>query len=94
MTKPEFIELVKAAGEYKTKTEAENAINAFTEAVTKALSSKESVSLLGFGSFEASLQKGKEGKVPGTDRTYKTEDKYVPKFKPGKTLKDRVEAGK
>lgn len=49
---------------------------------------------MGFGSFGASLQKGKSGKVPGTDKTYTTKDKMVPKFKAGKGLKDRVAAGK
>ncbi|MDD3060674.1 MAG: HU family DNA-binding protein, partial [Sulfurimonas sp.] len=32
--------------------------------------------------------------VPGTDKTYTTEDKMVPKFKAGKGLKDRIAAGK
>ena len=94
MNKAQFIELVQECGEYKTKIEAENAIKAFTEAVTVALVKKEDVSLVGFGSFVAALQKGKSGKVPGTDKTYTTQDKMVPKFKAGKGLKDRVASGK
>ena len=90
MNKSEFIELVKESGAYTTKIEAENAIKAFTKAVTTALSKKEEVSLIGFGNFVTTLQKGKTGKVPGTDKTYTTEDKMVPKFRPGKTLKDEV----
>ncbi len=94
MNKAQFVELVQECGSYKTKVEAEAAIKAFTEAVTSALIKKEDVSLVGFGSFTATLQKGKSGKVPGTDKTYTTQDKMVPKFKAGKGLKDRVEAGK
>ncbi|MCD6258988.1 MAG: HU family DNA-binding protein [Sulfurimonas sp.] len=94
MNKAQFVELVQASGNYKTKVEAEAAIKAFTDAVTEALVKKENVSLVGFGSFESSLQKGKSGKVPGTDKTYTTQDKMVPKFKAGKGLKDRVAAGK
>ena len=94
MNKAKFVELVQAHGDYSTKVEAENAIKAFTEAVTQALVSKEDVSLVGFGSFSAALQKGKSGKVPGTDKTYTTQDKMVPKFKAGKVLKDRVADGK
>jgi len=94
MTKAQFVELVQESGNYKTKAEAETAIKAFTEAVTNALVNKEDVSLVGFGSFSAVLQKGKSGKVPGTDKTYTTQDKMVPKFKAGKGLKDRVAAGK
>ncbi len=94
MNKAQFVELVQKNGDYKTKVEAENAIKAFTEAVTEALVAKDDVSLVGFGGFSAALQKGKSGTVPGTTKTYTTQDKMVPKFKPGKSLKDRVAAGK
>lgn len=94
MNKAEFIDLVKEAGKYNSKREAEEAISAFTLAVQTALSKGESVELVGFGKFETAEQKGKEGKVPGSDKTYKTEDKRVPKFKPGKILKQKVEEGK
>jgi len=94
MNKAQFVELVQTSGNYKTKVEAEAAIKAFTEAVTVALVKGEEVSLVGFGSFGASLQKGKSGKVPGTNNTYTTQDKMVPKFKAGKGLKDRILAGK
>jgi len=94
MNKAQFVELVQTSGDYKTKVEAEAAIKAFTEAVTTALVTKEDVSLVGFGTFAAALQKGKSGKVPGTDKTYTTQDKMVPKFKAGKGLKDRVASGK
>ena len=94
MNKAQFVELVQAQGDYKTKVEAETAIKAFTDAVSEALVKGEDVSLVGFGSFVSVLQKGKTGKVPGTDKTYTTQDKMAPKFKAGKGLKDRVAAGK
>lgn len=94
MNKAQFVELVQASGEYKTKVEAEAAIKAFTDAITTALVKKEDVSLVGFGSFATTLQKGKSGKVPGTNKTYTTQDKMVPKFKAGKVLKERVASGK
>ena len=94
MNKAQFVELVQKCGGYKTKVDAESAIKAFTEAVTEALVAKEDVSLVGFGGFASALQKGKSGKVPGTNKTYTTADKMVPKFKAGKGLKDRVAAGK
>ncbi|MCE3038082.1 HU family DNA-binding protein [Helicobacter anatolicus] len=94
MNKAEFVDLVKEVGDYTTKKDAENAINAFVVSIETALAKKESVELVGFGKFEAVLQKGKEGKVPGSDKTYKTADKMVPKFKPGKGLKDLVSKAK
>ncbi len=94
MNKSEFVDLVKQVGEYETKKEAEKAISTFTAAVVKALAKKESIELVGFGKFETVLQKGKEGVVPGTTKKYKTGDKFVPKFKAGKGLKDAVAAAK
>ncbi len=90
MNKAEFVDLVKEVGEFSTKKEAEVAVNAFVSSVEQALSKKQSIELIGFGKFETVLQKGKEGKVPGGSKTYKTADKMVPKFKPGKGLKDLV----
>ena len=94
MKKAEFIELVQSFGGYTKKAEAEKAINSFIEAVSVALEKKESVQLVGFGTFSSEYQKAKSGKIPGTDKMYTTEAKYVPKFKAGKGLKDRVSAGK
>lgn len=93
MKKIEFIKLVKASGNYTSDKEAGRAVNAFTEAVSSALVDKNDVSIAGFGNFITVLQKGKSGTVPGTDRTYTTQDKIVPKFKAAKGLKDKVEQG-
>ena len=90
MKKVDFTKLVQEKGGYKSQGEAETAIKAFTDAVTEGLVSGEQISLVGFGSFNPVLQKGKSGKVPGTDKTYTTQDKMVPKFKAGKGLKDTV----
>ena len=44
--------------------------------------------------FETAIQKAKTGKVPGTNKTYTTKEKSVPKFRPGKGLKDQVAKAK
>ncbi|MDE6885924.1 MAG: HU family DNA-binding protein [Helicobacteraceae bacterium] len=90
MNKSEFIEEVKKVGGYDTKKAAEQAISAFTDAVKKVLTKKDTVELVGFGKFETAVQAAKEGKIPGSNKTYKTKEKMVPKFKPGKALKDEV----
>lgn len=94
MNKAEFVELVKKVGDYDTKKDAEKAVNAFVEGISKALSKKQSVELVGFGKFETATQKAKTGKVPGTNKTYTTKEKSVPKFRPGKGLKDQVAKAK
>ncbi len=90
MTKAEFVELVQKTGGYDTKAAAEKAVKAFTDSVTAALVKKESVSLVGFGTFSTVEVAEKSGKIPGTDRTYTKAAHTAPKFKIGKTLKDAV----
>lgn len=91
MNKSEFIEVVKEVGEFSSKKEAEKALTAVLDSVVKTLSDNGSIELVGFGKFENVVQKGKEGVSPGGNGAkYKTEDKYVPKFKAGKALKDSV----
>ena len=90
MNKSDFIDVVKKAGDYDTKKEAEKAISAFTDAVCEVLKKKDSVELVGFGKFETAIQAAKSGKVPGTNKKYTTKEKMVPKFKAGKALKDEV----
>ncbi len=90
MTKAEFIDLVQEVGGYDSKAAAQQAVKAFTGAVTSALVKKESVSLVGFGTFSTVEVAEKSGKVPGTDKTYTKPAHTAPKFKMGKTLKDAV----
>ena len=90
MTKADFVELVKEEGGYESKAAAEKAVKAFTDAITAALIKKESVSLVGFGTFSTAEVPAKEGKVPGTDKTYSKPAHTAPKFKFGKTIKDAV----
>ena len=69
-------------------------ISNMTAIITGAVASGETVEIFGFGKFLPALQKGKSGKVPGTDKTYTTADKMVPKFKAAKAFKTSVAAGK
>ncbi len=94
MTKAEFVELVQTTGGYDKKSEAEKAVKAFTDSVTEALVKKETVSLVGFGTFSTVEVAEKSGKVPGTDKTYTKAAHTAPKFKIGKTLKDSVAEAK
>jgi DNA-binding protein HU-beta len=90
MTKAEFVELVQKNGEFDSKAAAERAVKAFTETVTEVLVKKDSISLVGFGTFSTVEVAEKSGKVPGTDKTYTKAAHTAPKFKIGKTLKDAV----
>ena len=73
-----------------SKKEAEAALKAFVEAVTKALVKGDKVQLVGFGTFEVSKRSAREGRNPKTGETMKIAACKAPKFKAGKALKDVV----
>ena len=73
-----------------TKKDAEAVLKAFVDVVTEELTNKGKIQLVGFGTFETSVRPEREGRNPRTGETMKIAESVVPKFKPGKTLKDAV----
>ena len=86
----DFIKLVREEGGYEKLDDAKKAIDSVIGSIEKVLKNRDGVTLGGFGTFDVAVQKGKTGKVPGTDRTYTTQDKYIPKFKAAKKLKETL----
>ena len=85
-------ELIAAMSEEAglTKKDAEKALDAFTNTVSKALTAGDKVQLVGFGTFETTKRAAREGRNPQTGKTVKIAASVVPKFKAGKALKDIV----
>ena len=85
-------ELVTAMAEYAemTKKDAERALTAFTEVVSKELRNGGSVQLVGFGTFESKARAAREGKNPQTGEAIKIAACKVPAFKAGQALKNAV----
>ena len=73
-----------------TKKEAQAAVDCVFSTITKALKKKDTVALVGFGTFKVAQRKARKGRNPGTGEEIKIKAKKVPKFVPGKTLKDAV----
>ena len=91
MNRTELINaMAKKMGDSATKKEAEAALKAFVDVVTEELAKKEKIQLVGFGTFETSVRPEREGRNPRTGETMKIAESVVPKFKPGKALKDAV----
>ena len=89
MNKTELIDAVaKSAG--LSKKDATNAVNALTETITKTLKKKDKVQLVGFGTFEVGKRAARTGRNPQTGAEIKIKAAKVPKFKPGKALKDAI----
>jgi len=89
MNKAEFVSAVADAAEM-TKVDAGKAIEAVIDVITKALKSGDSVSLVGFGTFEARKRAERTGRNPRTGETIKIGASVNPSFKAGKALKDAL----
>lgn len=73
-----------------TKKEAQAAVDCVIDSITKALKKKGSVTLVGFGTFKVEKRKARKGRNPQTGEEIKIKAKKVPKFVPGKALKEAV----
>lgn len=68
------------------------ALDALLEAITEAIAGNDKVTLVGFGTFEAKLRQAREGRNPSSGESITIPSRMMPKFSPGKALKDAVEA--
>ncbi|MBJ6725636.1 HU family DNA-binding protein [Geomesophilobacter sediminis] len=93
MTKAELVDAVAKSANL-SKGAAEKAVGAFINSVSGALKKGERVTLVGFGSFEVSSRQARTGRNPQTGKEIKIAAANVPKFRPGKALKDAVAAKK
>ncbi len=85
MNKAELIaKLAEDAG--ITKTQANEALDSFVEAVSKTLKSGGKVTLVGFGTFSVSKRAARNGRNPQTGEVIKIKARKVARFKAGKEL--------
>ncbi len=82
MNKGDLInEVAKVVG---TKKDAQAAVDCIFSTITKALKKKDSVALVGFGTFKVGKRKARTGRNPQTGEAIKIKAKSVPKFTAGK----------
>ncbi|HDL07589.1 MAG TPA: HU family DNA-binding protein [Desulfobacteraceae bacterium] len=74
----------------KTKKDANAAVNCVLSTITEKLKNNETVTLVGFGTFKTVRRQARQGRNPQTGEVINIEERVVPKFIPGKTLKDAV----
>ena len=72
------------------KREAKEMVELFFEEIRSSLENNEEVKLSGFGNFDIRDKKSRPGRNPKTGAPVALSGKYVPHFKPGKELRDRV----
>ncbi len=88
MNKADIIEQVTAI--VGTQKMAKEAVNCVLESISGALSKSDTVQISGFGSFKVSERKARTGRNPQTGAPIQIPAAKVPKFSPGKALKEAV----
>ncbi len=89
MNKSELVAKVADLAKF-TKGDAAKAVDAFCDAIKKALASGDEVRLVGFGTFLVAKRAATEGRNPRTGDVIKIPASKQPKFRAGKELKDAV----
>ena len=91
MTKKELIDVV-AAGAGINKKEAKAAIDTLLSTIEDTLLKGDDVVLAGFGTFKVKTRAARNGVNPRTKEPVVIPESKVPTFKPGKALKDKIDA--
>lgn len=92
MTKSELIEALAKKQPHLALKDIELAVKCIIEKMNQALSSGNRIEIRGFGSFSLHKRPPRIGRNPKTGESVALSEKYVPHFKPGKELRDRVDS--
>lgn len=90
MTKSELIERITIQQGQLSSKEIELAVKAILEQMSQSLGMGERVEIRGFGSFSVHYRAPRVGRNPKTGESVSLNGRYVPHFKPGKELRERV----
>lgn len=90
MTKSELIEILSQRQAHLKGEDVDLAVKALLEMMGGSLSAGERIEIRGFGSFSLHYRPPRLGRNPKTGESVALPGKYVPHFKPGKELRERV----
>lgn len=90
MTKSELIEILAQKQTQLAYKDVELAVKTMLEHMGITLSSGERIEIRGFGSFSLHYRPPRTGRNPKTGTSVELAAKYVPHFKPGKEMRERV----
>ena len=90
MTKSELIEKISNNQDQLPPRDVEQAVRMIIEKMSSALINNQRIEIRGFGSFSLHYRAPRVGRNPKTGDAVKLQGKYVPHFKPGKDLRNRV----
>jgi integration host factor subunit beta len=90
MIKSELIQKVAAANPHLYQRDVERIVNVIFDEIIGTLARGDRVELRGFGAFTVKHRAARQGRNPRTGETVFVEEKYVPFFKTGKELRERI----
>ncbi len=90
MTKSELIEALAQKQSQLAYKDVELAVKAMLDHMAQTLATGERIEIRGFGSFSLHFRPPRTGRNPKTGAAVILAPKYVPHFKPGKELRERV----
>ena len=90
MIKSELIQKINDANPHLFHRDAERIVNIFFSEITEALAAGNRVELRGFGAFSTKYRKARPGRNPRTGKSVSVPEKYVPFFKAGKGLREKL----
>ena len=90
MTKSELIERIASRQTQLSLKDVELAVKTIIEQMSQTLATGERIEIRGFGSFSLHYREPRQGRNPKTGDTVELSGKYVPHFKPGKEMRERV----
>ena len=93
MTKSELIEKIGATQDQLPVKDIELAVKTMIEHMSQTLAGGGRIEIRGFGSFSLHYRAPRVGRNPKTGESVGLSAKHVPHFKPGKGLRERVNAG-
>ncbi|WP_428699286.1 integration host factor subunit beta [Stappia sp.] len=93
MIKSELVQRIAEQNPHLYQRDVENIVNAILDEVTDALRSGNRVELRGFGAFSVKNRPARTGRNPRTGQKVDVDEKYVPFFKTGKEMRERLNDG-
>ena len=91
MTKSELISRLAARFPQLVTKDAELSVKTIIDAMAKSLAKGERIEVRGFGSFDLNYRPPRIGRNPKSGEKVKVPEKYVPHFKAGKEMRERVD---
>ena len=90
MIKSGLVQTIAEQNPHLYQRDVEKIVNTILDSITDALAEGQRVELRGFGAFSVKNREARTGRNPRTGESVNVEEKWVPFFKPGKELRERL----